>query len=506
MNNFFVGVDLGTSGIKAGLIDTRGDLLKSSYWDTEIQTAGPGKMEQSPEGYYHATLSIIAEVVEQSGINPADVAGLAVDGQMGGVIGIDKNFTSITGLDMGLDIRSEVYNEWMHRNYPEKLKETTCGSPRNTPKMIRWMKEAGDVYDKVFRFVTLSGYVVGRMCNMPAEQAFVDYTLLSFFGNEDAKNLDWSEEITGLFGLDRKKLPRVVNPWDRIGSISKETSVECGLKAGTPVFAGAGDQPAGFLGGGLLTPGELVDVSGSTTILSMCVEEFLPDKQAGAVMYMPAVVPGKYHAFTYINGGGMALPWFRDEFAGGMSFSELTELAQKLPPGSGNLLFLPYFGGQQCPYNPHRRGGFFGLNWGHRREHLFRSILEGLSYDFADGLSHLKQLFPEYPYKEIEAVGGGAKNPFWLQMKADVLGLVYRSLHSFEISLKGCAIIAGYGAGVFSDLEEASRNMNKDTGAEEYHYDHTRYKEYKEYVDLFLHRDSLTFDKLYSRLSAIGSE
>jgi xylulokinase len=226
-------------------------------------------------------------------------------------------------------------------------------------------------------------------------------------------------------------------------------------------MAGAGDQPAGFLGAGFLEAGQLLDVSGSTTLLCCSVDTCNPDTGRHAVMYMPSIIKGKYTAFSYINGGGITLKWFRDELASGVSWDDLTRKAATVPPGSEGLLFVPYFGGRQCPYNAELRGSWIGLNWGHRKEHMFRSLLEGLSYDYALGLENITGLFPDMQVDTIEGTGGGSANTFWNQMKADIMNKGYKQLKDYQFPLRGCGLIVGYSLGIYTNLEKSALEINK---------------------------------------------
>ena len=131
---YFIGIDLGTNGIKAGIVDEQGEVISSSYLETSLISSAPGRMEQDPQDFYYGTLKIIKDILQKSKISPKEVTAISLDGQMGGVIGIDRNFDFITGLDMGMDIRSEKYNDYIHKKYKNKLSKITCGSPRNTPR------------------------------------------------------------------------------------------------------------------------------------------------------------------------------------------------------------------------------------------------------------------------------------------------------------------------------------------------------------------------------------
>ncbi len=485
MKVFFVGVDLGTSGIKAGIIDERGRILAQVYRNTEFVSEAPGRMEQDPDYFCSMALKTIRAVIEKSGVEPRQIVGLALDGQMGGIIGVDRSFGSITGLDMGLDIRSEHYNALMQREYGNKIAELTCGSPRNTPKMMMWAREFPEIYARVHKFVTLSGYVTGKITGISGNDAYIDYTLLSFFGNEDARHLTWSEELTGAAGLNAAKLPAIVEPWHIVGGLTRQAASESGLPEGLPVAAGAGDQPAGFLGAGFLRNGELLDVSGSTTLLCAAVDRFIPDAEHAAVMFMPSVIQGKYTAFTYVNGGGISLKWFRDEFAGGLTWDELTSAASEVPPGSFGLQFIPYFGGRQCPYDSESRGAWIGLNWGHKKEHLFRAILEGLAFDHAVGLEHITRLFPSITPKGIDGTGGGAQNPLWNRIKADILNLPYRRLGEYQFALRGCALIVGFSQGIYDNLEKAAVQMNTENESDTTAPDIRNVEMYRKYLKIF---------------------
>jgi xylulokinase len=500
MSIYFIGVDLGTSGIKAGVVDIEGNIIADEYWDAELTSSGPGHMEQNPDSYCTKTLQIIKTAVGKAGISEKEIAGLSIDGQMGGIIGIDKDFNSITGLDMGLDIRSEKYNAFIHKEYGEEIAGITCGSPRNTPKMMLWAREHPDVYKKIYKFVTLSGYVTGKISGLHGDEAFIDYTLLSFFGNENARTLSWSLELTDAFDLDSDKLPTVVEPWRLVGKLTSDAAAAAGLTAGLPVIAGAGDQPAGLLGLGFFSPGRLLDVSGSTTLLYFSTEQYVPDTGRHGVMYMPAIVPEKYTAFTYINGGGINLKWFRDEFAEGMSWEDLTVQAEALQPGSGGLLFIPYLGGRQCPYNAELRGGWIGLNWGHKKEHMFRAVLEGLTFDYALGLEFIRDLFPKVQPLSLDGTGGGSKNSFWNKLKADVLGIPYQQLGDYQYAIRGCGILVGYALGMYDDLQKTAEKMNRNIEKHIFMPTMADTETYRAFIDVFKNAGTGTLEEIMSSL------
>ncbi len=449
MKKYLIGIDIGTSGLKAGVIDETGMVLARTSIKNSSSFEGTGRARQDALSIVINTAKLIETVCNLAGILPTDVAALGLDGQMGGIIGINDDFDPITGLDMGLDLTSEQINADFHQKYHKELLSISCGSPRNTPKIVWWKKHEPEIYKKVRRFTTLSGYVAGVLAGLRGEDAAIDDTMIAYFGNEDAKQRNWSKELTELWDIDIKKMPRIGKPWDILGTISKSVSRQTGLTEGTPIVFGAGDQPAGFFGGGFEDSGTLIDIGGSTTMLTLCVDEFKPDIEKGSIMYLPAVDRHKYFATWYINGGGMVMPWFHNNFGGNFSLAELSTEADKIPVGSNNLLFSPYFNGRQCPYHNNLRGSWVGLNLSHKPADMMRSIYEGISAQYSQGLSSINRLFPNLLPSIIEGIGGAAKDNVLTRIKANFTQREYRIHLGFDASLRGSAIIAGLGVGIF---------------------------------------------------------
>jgi len=510
---YFIGIDIGTSRIKAGIINATGDVIYSSYRETGLRSTGPGRMEHEPDKIYSDALEIIKEILDRSKISPDKIEAIGIDGQMGGVIGIDKNFNSVTGLDTYLDIRSERYNDFIHKKYNKQLREITCGSPLNFQKIIWWKKNKPEKYKKVLKFITINSYVSGKLAGNKGDRACIDHTLISFFGVEDLLKLNWSEDLCKLFGLEINKLPDIKPPWEIIGGISKISSEKCGLLKGTPIVTGAGDQPAGLLGAGLLNKGEIIDVSGSTNLLILVVDKFIPDIKNGVVMYMPSIIKGIYYAFIYVKGGGVCLQWFRDQFLldekteneyiKKSKYEIIEEKAKKIPPGSDGLIFIPHFGGRQCPYSGSMKGAWIGLNWGHRKEHMYRAILESIAYEYNIGLSSIIRLFKDYKIENIMVTGGGSKSKLWNKIKADVLGMPYFIMESYQFALRGSGLIAAYGVGAISDLENVASKSNIISYKNKYMPDKKNNKIYNSYIKIYKDIFKKPLGKTSDRLSEL---
>jgi xylulokinase len=243
---------------------------------------------------------------------------------------------------------------------------------------------------------------------------------------------------------------------ERVGSVIGEFAAETGLLEGTPILAGCGDTIASMTGAGVIEPGQAFDVAGTASVFSVCVDSFTPDTLAHTLMTARSVFPGVYYAYAYINGGGMCLDWFRKEFTEQQDQLEaLNQQAEAVPPGSLGLLFLPHLAGRVCPGNPEYRGLWQGFGFSHKKAHFYRSILEGVAYEYATYLNHVRRLHPDLRVVSIRGVGGGSQSSVWNQIKSSTLNIPYQNLKTSECGVIGSAFLAGLGVGAISDPGEA---------------------------------------------------
>jgi len=468
---YLIGVDLGTAGTKAAIYDAQGELLAEAYEESNLHYPRPGWVEQDPDDIYASALRTIRECLEKSDVQPASVAAIAFDGQMAGIGGVDETWGTPIPYDSWLDTRCQPYIASM-KAHEELIIHKTGGPPTTShgPKILWWMHERPETFAHIHKFVVPGAYVAGRMAGLPGGEAFLDYTYLHFSCLSNAEEIAWSEELCKLFGVPMEKLARIVQPWEIVGRVTPEAARETGLLAGTPIAAGCGDQAAGMLGAGMVEPGLVFDVAGTASVLAICTDRFLPDLEHRTLFTARLVPQGLWHALAYINGGGLNLRWFRDQFAqvekqrGGNVYALLDEMAAAVPPGSDSLLFLPHLGGRTCPSQPELRGLWLGFTWAHTRAHFYRALLEGVAYEYALYLGIERELLPELEFKEARVIGGGAISALWNQIKADVLGLPYLRLSREECATLGSAIVAGYAVGVFDDLRETASRFVQPVG------------------------------------------
>ncbi len=466
IRKFLIGVDLGTSSTKAALFQVDGRLVAESSMEVPIHTPKPGTVEQDDHDFLLTASKTIRSCIQQSRVDPAEIAAIAFDSQMAGVGLIDENFQPAARFDSWLDMRCQPYIEMVDRECGELVTKLTGCPPTcdHGPKMLWWKNERSDVYSRTARFVMPGTYVAGQLAGLKPDQAFIDYTYIHFSGFADAEKGTWSKELCNRFGLDIEKLPRIVAPWDIVGEINDRGAELTGLKAGTPIAAGAGDTAANALGAGIVKPGMLFDVAGTASVLAGCTDRYLADSKHRALLTMRSVIPGLWNPLAYIGGGGIALRWFRDQFYNKQRnqelpieeslYPEMIKMAEGVAPGADGLLFSPHLGGRISPSSPQMRGAWLGVSWSHTQAHFFRAILESIGYEYAYYLSILRENLPNIKLVEARVVGGGAKSPAWNQIKADILGVPYQRLAGNEFGTWGAAMIAGKACGLIPDLAE----------------------------------------------------
>lgn len=468
ISQYLLGIDLGTSSTKAALFSRDGALIAEAVLEVPIYTPEPGVVEQENEDFYRTAAQATKTCVQGSGIDPRHIAALAFDSQMAGVGSIDEKYRPATRFDSWLDMRCQPYIEEIDAKYGDLVTRLTGCPPTcdHGPKMLWWKEEQPQAYANVAKFVMPSAYVAGRMANLSADDAFIDYTFLHFSTLSDAQNGTWSDELCTALGVDPQKLPRIVEPWQVIGEVSDQAAADFGLAPGTIIAAGCGDTAANALGAGIVAPGMVFDVAGTASVLAASTDSFVADVQNRALLTMRSVIPGLWNPLAYIGGGGQALRWFRDTFFNsfrgqpqprtGDLYAELIELADGAPLGADGLFFSPHLGGRICPASPAMRGAWTGFSWSHTEAHFARSILESIAFEYAYYLRILREALPGLELNETRAIGGGARSSTWNQMKADVLGVPYLRLQRSEFGSWGSAMIAGKAAGLFDDLAEVA--------------------------------------------------
>jgi xylulokinase len=458
--NSFIGIDIGTTGIRAGVYAEDFRLLGTGQGRSLIRKGPGGEIFQEADEMYGETAAAVKAALENAGIDPGSVACISFDGQMAGVMAVDEEWNAVIPYDSWLDTRcgEQVRRIQSRAGRRVMMKTGNIPSYNHGPKILWWKENRPELYRKVRAFIQPGAYVAGRLCGLRGSRAFIDWTYLHFSGFADSKGLRWDEELTDLLGVDREKLPAILSPLTLVGKVQAPGAELFGLLQGTPVAAGCGDTASCFLGTGAVEPGIAVDVAGTASVFSLTTDRFMNDP-SGTVYAARSVIKDIWYSMSYINGGGMNLEWFRDSFARDRSFAQLDDEARDVPPGSGGLLFIPHLEGRAYPSVPGMRGQWRGFTRSHGIAHFYRSILEGTAYEYALYRDRMESILDEKLSFSIRGVGGGAASDLWDQIKSDVLNMEYCTINRDDIGILGQALIAASAVRHVDDPASAVRRI-----------------------------------------------
>jgi xylulokinase len=465
--SLFIGVDIGTQGVKAAAYDEEGRCLAEAFRKSDLLRPSPGVVEEDPELQVRSTCEVIAECAEAA---KGRVAGIAIDGQMAGVIGIGSDGRNVTPYDSWLDTRCAPWIERMQRAAGPEIVRRAGGPPsfNHGPKILWWKHERPADYARIRAFVQPGGYAAMRLCGLDGSSAFIDASYLHFSGFADSRLPAWDGEMCRRFDIDPAVLPRIVASHEIPGTLTPGMAGECGLPAGTPLVAGCGDTAASFLSCGATAPGVCVDVAGTASVFAATTPDFRADEAAMVLSCGRSAVPGLWHPYAYINGGGMNLDWFREQIAGALGaagrapgeaapdFERLNAMAAAVEPADNDPIFVPHLGGRVSPSQPHLRGAWVGLSWNHGPGHLYRAVLEGVALEYGIYLRALESLYGTGTVREVRVTGGGEKSAVWNRIKADTLGVPIVQVKGAGGAPRGAALLAGYGVGIIEDLNAAA--------------------------------------------------
>lgn len=463
----FLGIDLGTSSIKAGVFTEAGVAL--AIVDRECLTLAEGteRIEFDPDAYWLATAEVIRDTLAAAGGAASEIAALCISSHGETLFSVDGAGRPVRDAILTLDARAVDEAESLARTPGRAVIYEITGQPDVLSiwpaAKIAWLREHDpQAFARTVRFLLPQGFIVQRLCGRPADSPSVLATSLLL----DIWHSDWSPPMLATCGIGPDRLAEVLPAGAIAGSVQPAAALETGLAPGTPVVTGALDQVCAAVGAGNIEPGILSESTGSVLALLVTAPEGDAWRAAirpvGLPVY-PHALPGRYCLLPWHQTGGLALKWFRDRFgsdAGDQGFDELIRSAAQVPPGAGGLIALPHFEGSQFPESvPAARAVFFGVSLAHGRSHFTRAILESIAYLLARDIATLAAA--GIPVERMIALGGGAKSDLWTQIKADVCELPVDTLASPQAALLGAAMLAATGVGCFSSLPEAVRAMRR---------------------------------------------
>ena len=461
-----LGVDVGTGGTRAVILDQNGRLLASATEEHE-PFASPqiGWAEQNPEDWWRACGIAVRKALASAGFGGDQIGCVGFSGQMHGAVMLDAADEAVRPALIWCDLRSEKQcQDLTQRIGAEELIRLTCNPalPNFTLTKFLWVRENEPENWKRVRSVMLpKDYVRFRLTGDRAtDMADASGTLML-----DVAHRRWSDEVLQAAEMEKSLLPRLFESSEICGKVSVAGAAATGLQQGTPVVAGAGDQAAGAVGMGIAVPGAVSATIGTSGVVFAATDCPALDAKGRLHTFCHAV-PGRWHVMGVTQSAGLSLRWFRDRFgAGGSengtdSYERLTAEAAAIPPGSDGLLWAPYLMGERTPHlDPNARAALIGLTASHKRGHVVRAILEGVAFSLRDSFTLFAEM--NVPVRNIRLGGGGARSLLWRQIQADVYGREVEILEAEEGAAYGAAILAGVGAGVWSSVDTACSEVVK---------------------------------------------
>jgi xylulokinase len=462
MQEYVLGVDVGTGGTRAVVVNVNGRILASASEEHE-PFASPqiGWAEQRPEDWWRACGVAVRKAMVAAALSGDQIACIGFSGQMHGAVMLDAADEVVRPALIWCDVRTEKQcRDLTEKIGAEKLIRLTCNPalPNFTLTKFLWVRENEPENWKRVRSVMLpKDYVRFRLTGERAiDMADASGTLML-----DVANRRWSEEVLQSAGIEKSLLPRLFESPEVCGKVSAAGAAATGLKQGTPVVAGAGDQAAGAVGMGIAAPGAVSATIGTSGVVFAATDRPALD-QKGRLHTFCHAVPGRWHVMGVTQAAGLSLRWFRDRFGAGEStgasgrdpYDRLADEAASIPPGSDGLLWAPYLMGERTPHlDPNARAALIGLTASHTRGHVVRAILEGVAFSLRDSFTLFSEM--SVPVRNIRLGGGGARSPLWRQIQADIYGREVEILEAEEGAAYGAAILAGVGAGVWSSVDAA---------------------------------------------------
>ena len=458
----WMGIDVGTGGTRALLVDERGKIRGSFTAPHEdMRMERPLWAEQRPENWWDATIDAVRGAIAEAHMSGRDVRGIGLSGQMHGLVILDKDNQVIRPSLIWCDQRSQAQVDAINRTVGAANVLNSIANPVLTgftlPKLL-WVRDnEPERFARVRKMLLPKDYVRFRLTGEFATEVS-DASGTALF---DVVRREWSANMIDRLGLDRSILPECHESVDVSSEISASAASLTGLKPGTPVVGGGGDQAASAIGNGIVEPGVVSCTLGTSGVVFAHMEQVAYDP-SGRVHTFCHAVPGKWHVMGVTQGAGLSLQWFRNQFARSADYDALMAEASQAPAGAQGLYWLPYLMGERTPHlDATARGGWIGLTAKHTRADMIRALIEGVSYSQKDCLDIIEQL--GVTVNSVRVSGGGARSPFWRQVLADVLDKPVVTLETQEGSAYGAALLAMVGTGAFASVASACRALIRET-------------------------------------------
>jgi len=462
----FLGIDVGTGGSRAVVIDETGRVVTSATIEhAPFASPETGWAEQDPRDWWRASAAAVRAVLAHGEVPAEEIACIGLTGQMHGAVLLDEHDEVLRPAIIWCDVRTDAQcREITQQVGAEKLIQLVLNPALagfTLPKLL-WVREVEpELWARVRSVLLPKDYVRLKLTGDRAtDVADASGTLLL-----DVRGRKWSQEMLARAKLDEKLLARVFESQEVTGIVSTAGAAATGLRAGTPVVAGAGDQAAGAIGMGIVRPGSVSATIGTSGVVFAATDRPALDPR-GRVHTFCHAVPERWHVMGVTQAAGLSLRWFRDCFGTAEQdakdgkdpdrdpYERLVAEAATAPVGANGLFWAPYLMGERTPHlDPHARGALVGLTASHTRAHIIRSILEGVAFSLRDTLTIFAEM--NVPVETIRLGGGGARSKLWQQIQADIYGQSVELVEADEGAAYGAALLGGVGVGTWSSVDEA---------------------------------------------------
>ena len=464
---FLLGIDIGTSGTKTVIFDKEANTISSKTCEYALYQENNGWAEQDPLDWWKAAAEGIRHVIRDSKVNPADIKGIGLSGQMHGLVMLDKNGEPLRKSIIWCDQRTGKEVEDMNRLLtPEKLIDITANPALTgfTASKILWVKKnEPDLYKQCAHILLPKDYIRYKLTGEFATEVS-DASGMQLM---DITKREWSDEVLDTLEIERGLLGKMYESPDVTGEVHKGAAGETGLTAGTIVVGGAGDNPAAASGTGIVSEGSAFTTIGTSGVVYAISDKVAIDKK-GRVHTLCASVPGKWTVMSCTQGAGLSLQWLRNNICTEEvirakekkvdPYEIMTSLAAEVQIGADKLVYLPYLMGERSPHpDPDCRGVFFGLSAIHERKHLIRAVLEGVAYSQLECVDVFREMGVDI--NDMMICGGGARSDLWRQMFADLYQCPVSTIETDQGGALGAAILAGVGSGVYQDLDKTCKEL-----------------------------------------------
>jgi xylulokinase len=487
-----MGVDLGTGGVRAIVVDARnGNILSGATSEYPLLTPHPQWAEQHPEDWWQASRAAIRQALREAGDASGDLVALGVTGQMHGLTLLDKDHQVIRPALLWCDQRTARQCEEIHETVGlERLRQITSNPALTgfTAPKILWVRaHEPQAYARIRHALLPKDYLRFMLSGeFATDVADASGTLLL-----DVARRTWSGDLLDLLHIDPAWLPSLHEGPEVCARVSLAGAGATGLPEGLPIIAGGGDQAAGGVGNGIVRPGLASCTIGTSGVLFAATDSPRSDPR-GALQAFCHSVPGMWHVMGVTQAAGLSLRWVRDHLSaaevaeakkrGVDPYHLLSEQAQQAPAGCEGLLFLPYLMGERAPHlDPAARGGWIGLTARHGRPELIRAVMEGVAYSLRDCLELFREI--GVPVADVRASGGGARSLLWREIMADIFGVPVTTLEIGEGPAYGAALLASVGAGIHPDVPAACDATLRESSR--LHSDRRRHAIYERHYEIY---------------------